>query len=93
MSRKVPAVVTVVVDGAVTGSYRHTTQKDITDHSRSRKTTPDLACGSLRIALSYDGANRSDEEQTETDFRMFHELRAPGREAIRVSKALLADRD
>ena len=30
MSRKVPAVVAVVVDGAVTGSYRYTTLKDVT---------------------------------------------------------------
>ena len=30
MSRKVPAVVTVVVDGVVTGSYRYTTLEDVT---------------------------------------------------------------
>ncbi len=30
MSRKVPAVVAVVVDGAVTGSYRYTTLEDVT---------------------------------------------------------------
>lgn len=30
MSRKIPAVVTVVVDGVVTSSYRYTTLEDVT---------------------------------------------------------------
>lgn len=61
--------------------------------SRGKKTTPDLACESLKIALFYDGAHHADGEQTETDFRMFQKLKALGWEAIRVNKELLADLD
>lgn len=62
-------------------------------NSRGRKTTPDLVCESLRIALFYDGAHHADEEQTETDFRLYQKLKALGWEAIRINKELLADRD
>ena len=49
MSRKVPVVVAVVVDVAVTGSYRYTTLKGVTA-DRCRYAVPDLlrpGCSSL----------------------------------------------
>lgn len=72
-----------LTDGAVVDDTRY----------RGRKATPDLACGSLRIALFYDGAHHGDGEQTETDFRLFQKLKALGWEVIRVNKDLLADLD
>ena len=64
----------------------------VTAEYRGRRTTPDLACPELRVALYYDGAHHGGAGQTETDFRLYQELRKLGWETVRVNKGLLADR-
>jgi hypothetical protein len=59
---------------------------------RGKRTTPDLACPALKVALYYDGAHHEDQEQTETDFRMFQALKKIGWEAVRINRDLLNDR-
>ena len=65
----------------------------VPESHRGRKTTPDLACTSLKVALFYDGAHHGSAVQTETDFRLYQKLRALGWEAVRVNKELLSDLD
>lgn len=72
-----------LVDGAVVDD----------DVYRGRRTTPDLACASLKVALYYDGVHHDDAEQTETDFRLYQELKKLGWEAVRVNRDLLADQE
>ena len=63
----------------------------VKDSHRGKKTTPDLACTSLRVALYYDGRHHDGDDQTDTDFRLFQQLRGVGWEAVRINRALLAD--
>jgi hypothetical protein len=46
--------------------------------ARGKKTTPDLACTGLRVALYYDGQHHDGDDQTDTDFRLFQQIKDPG---------------
>lgn len=67
--------------------------EDEARHFRSKKTTPDLACPDLRVALYYDGRHHTNAEQQETDFRLYQKLKTLGWEAVRINKDLIRDRD
>lgn len=62
-------------------------------HFRGRRTTPDLVCRELQVALYYDGRHHAGAEQQETDFRLYQKLKTLGWEAVRVNKELLRDRE
>lgn len=67
--------------------------EDEARHVRGKRTTPDLACQELRVALYYDGRHHTGEEQRETDFRLYQKLKTLGWEAVRINKDLIRDRD
>lgn len=66
---------------------------DVARNFRGRRTTPDLACQELRVALYYDGGHHTSDEQRETDFRLYQKLKTLGWEAVRINKDLIRDRD
>lgn len=59
----------------------------------TNRTTPDLACTTLKVALFYDGRHHRTESQMETDFRLYQRLKVLGWEAVRINKDLLRDLD
>lgn len=65
----------------------------VDDSHRERRTTPDLACTSLRVALYYDGRHHDGDDQKGTDFRLFQKLRDLGWEVVRINRGLLRDRE
>lgn len=62
-------------------------------HFRGKKTTPDLVCRELQVALYYDGRHHTNAEQQDTDFRLYQKLKTLGWEAVRINKDLIRDRD
>lgn len=62
-------------------------------HFRGKRTTPDLVCHELQVALYYDGRHHTNAEQQDTDFRLYQKLKTLGWEAVRINKDLIRDRD
>lgn len=56
-----------------------------------KRTTPDLACVELKVALYYDGRHHDEDDQNDTDFRLFQQLKDLGWEVVRVNRDLLSD--
>ena len=78
----------------VTGDHVWSSQVTVSlGSARRMRTTPDLACVGLKVALYYDGRHHDGSDQNDTDFRLFQQLKDLGWEAIRVNRDLLSDLD
>lgn len=86
-------VLRLIVRDMLPAGHRWTSQVEVQRKRPGETTTPDLACRTLKVALYYDGAHHDGAAQTDTDFRLFQELKDLGWEPVRVNKGLLADRE